>query len=139
MIRKRAIAVLGSAAGLMLGAVGFAAPAQSAAAPAAPAAPACPANSLCTYSGADLTGTLTVIPATTIVRADQNGVAVPNSAKSAVNRTDFTVRYGPAHEVVCVRYPCYQYGTVGTMAPGARVGTLPATEGQLKVGQDLGN
>lgn len=131
MVRKRSLALAGSALTLVLGAVGFTAPAQ--------AAPSCPAGSLCTYSGTGLSGAVTVIPASDMEKAGTNGVKLPASARSFANGTHFTLRYGPARKVTCVRFPCYQYVTVGKVASGAQLRSLPSPGGTVTVGQDLGD
>ncbi|MGW7573399.1 peptidase inhibitor family I36 protein [Streptomyces sp. NPDC054765] len=131
MIRTRQISLLGSAIALTVGALGFATPAQ--------ADTACPVNSICTYSSADLSGEPAIIAASDIEAAKTNGVVLPAGARSFVNQTEFTVRYGTARKVTCVRYPCYQYTTLGKLAPGAHTSLLPNTQTSLKIGQDLGD
>ncbi|MFG2490347.1 peptidase inhibitor family I36 protein [Streptomyces caniferus] len=131
MIRKREKSLTSIAVALVLGAVGFTAPAQ--------AAPSCPQESLCSYSGPGLSGDVTMVPASNIERAGTNGVQLPASARSFFNGTHFTLRYGPARQATCVRFPCYQYATLGKITPGAQVQNLPAAASGVTVGQDLGD
>ncbi|MEU6328407.1 peptidase inhibitor family I36 protein [Streptomyces sp. NPDC047049] len=131
MFRKREKVLASFAGALAFGAVGFTAPAQ--------AAPNCPGESLCSYSGPGLSGDVTVIPASNIEQAGTDGVKLPTSARSFVNGTRFTLRYGPARRAICVRFPCYQYATVGKIAPGAQLPSLPYAERALTVGEDFGD
>ncbi|MFF8785159.1 hypothetical protein [Streptomyces sp. NPDC015125] len=131
MFRKREKALASFAAALALGAVGFTTPAQ--------AALNCPEESLCSYSEPALSGDVTVIPASNIEKAGTDGVKLPTSAQSFVNGTHFTLRYGLTRRAICVRFPCYQYSTLGRIAPGAQLPSLPYAERGLTVGQDFGN
>ncbi|PBC87000.1 Peptidase inhibitor family I36 [Streptomyces sp. 2224.1] len=131
MFRKREKASASFVVALVLGAVGFTTPAQ--------AAPSCPGESLCSYSGTGLSGDVTVIPASNIEKAGTDGVKLPTSARSFVNGTHFTLRYGPARRAICVRFPCYQYATLGKIAPGAQLSSLPNAERALTVGEDFGD
>ncbi|MEW1748978.1 peptidase inhibitor family I36 protein [Streptomyces angustmyceticus] len=131
MSRQRERSLTSIALALVLGALGFTAPAQ--------AAPSCPAESLCSYSGSALSGRLTVVPASSIERAGTRGVQLPASARSFFNGTHFTVRYGPARQATCVRFPCYQYATLGKVTPGAQLRSLPYAASAVTVGRDYGN
>lgn len=130
MFRKREKAFASFAVALLLGAVGSTTPAQ--------AAQSCPAGSLCSYSGPALSGDITVIPTSNIEKAGTDGVKLLASARSFVNGTHFTLRYGPARRAICVRFPCYQYATLGKIAPGAQLPSLPYAASALTVGQDFG-
>ncbi|MGX1761972.1 peptidase inhibitor family I36 protein [Streptomyces lydicus] len=131
LFRKREKAFASFAVALVLGAVGSTPPAQ--------AASRCPEESLCSYSGPGLSGDVTVIPASHIEKAGADGVKLPTSARSFANGTHFTLRYGPARRAICVRFPCYQYATLGKIAPGAQLPSLPHAERTLTVGRDFGN
>ncbi|MGW2916825.1 peptidase inhibitor family I36 protein [Streptomyces angustmyceticus] len=131
MSRQRERSLASVSLVLVLGVLGFAAPAQ--------AAPSCPAQSLCSYSGSSLSGRVTVVPASSIERAGTRGVQLPASARSFFNRTHFTIRYGPARQATCVRFPCYQYVTLGKVAPGSQLRSLPYAASTLVVGRDYGN
>ncbi|MFD5144585.1 peptidase inhibitor family I36 protein [Streptomyces sp. NPDC058401] len=115
-------ALLGLAAVLSLP-VGVASPAL--------AARDCPAASLCTYSGADHSGTRTVIPAGSIPSAgtDDEAPAVPPNARSAVNRTGFPVKYGQLEVVQCFAAPCYPVFQEAGQIPDGSDAVLPQLDG----------
>ncbi|MFI6585371.1 peptidase inhibitor family I36 protein [Embleya sp. NPDC050493] len=134
MMRKLATIAAGAAAGTLLGAL---APAPAARADVGDAA-ACPAASLCVYTGDNLTGTRTVVPARVIEDRGDAGYTVTGPVLSVANRTGFPVLHGVSHPVLCIRFPCYQYTVLGRIDTGQDLTDVDWAGQPLVVGRDYG-
>lgn len=130
-MRKLATIAAGAAAGTLLGTLALAPTAGA-------AAESCPAASLCVYSGHNLSGTRTVVPARVIEDRGDAGYTVTRPVLSIANRTGFPVLHGVSRSVVCIRFPCYQYAVQGRIDAGQDLASADSAGQPLVVGRDYG-
>ncbi len=131
-MRKLATLAAGAAAGTLLGVPAFAPTAR------ADDATSCPAASLCVYSGHNLTGTRTVVPARAIEDRGDAGYTIAGPVLSIANRAGFPVLHGVSRPVVCIRFPCYQYTVHGRIDAGQDLASADSAGQPLVVGRDYG-
>ncbi|MFI6985623.1 peptidase inhibitor family I36 protein [Embleya sp. NPDC050154] len=134
MIRKLATTAAAAAAAIVLGALTLAPTARADVADTV----SCPTGSLCVYSGQNLTGTRTVVPARMIEERRDAGYTITAPVLSIANRTGFDVLHGVSHPVVCIRFPCYQYTVHGRVDAGRDLASADAAGQPLVVGRDYG-
>ncbi|MGC0416987.1 peptidase inhibitor family I36 protein [Embleya sp. AB8] len=123
-----------AAATTLVGAVAFAPTARADAAPTT----SCPTGNLCVYSGHNLTGARTVIPAQLIEDRSDAGYTIDRPVLSVANRTGFDVLHGVSRPVVCIRFPCYQYTVNGRIDAGRDIASADTAGQALVVGKDFG-